>query len=126
MHPLLHLLASEPHLLADHVQAYGELAEAELERLSRVWKKRAVLGAAGAVLGLLALMTGGTALMLYGALPAGPMPAPWLLVAVPLALASGSLACLWAARSGAPVAAFAGIRHHIRADIAVLREASQP
>ena len=55
MHPLFRLAASEPALLADHLQAYGELASGEaLDVLGR-WRRAALLqlaalaGAAGPV-----------------------------------------------------------------------------
>jgi hypothetical protein len=46
MNPLLRLIATQPQLLADHAQAYGELVVAELGNSLAVWKRSAVLHAA--------------------------------------------------------------------------------
>ena len=126
MHPLLQLLTTQPHLLADHAQAYGELAGAELARVSTVWKRRAVLGAVGVVcLGVTAVLAG-VALMFWATIPVAQMPAPWMLVVTPLATAVVAVGCLLALRTGDEPGAFEEIRQQVQADIAMLREASAP
>ena len=126
MHPLLRLLTTQPQLLADHAQAYGELAGAELSRVSTAWKRRAVLGAVGAVCLGVTTVLAGVALLLWAAIPVAQMPAPWLLVVVPLVTAAAALGCILALRAGDEPGAFEEIRQQIQADIAMLREATAP
>jgi uncharacterized membrane protein YqjE len=122
MHPLLKLIATRPQLLAGHLQAYGELAVTELARAAPLWKRQALFSAL-ALLGLLAaLLLAGVALMLWAALPAQPMPAPWLLLAVPLLPLAGALGCLAALRRGRGRDSFQELRQQLNADLAMLRE----
>ena len=126
MHPLLQLLTTQPHLLADHAQAYGELAGVELARVSTAWKRRAVLGAVGLVCLAVTAVLAGVALMFWATIPVAQMPAPWLLVVTPLATAVVAVGCLLALRTGDEPGAFEEIRQQVQADIAMLREASAP
>ena len=57
LHPLLHLVATQPQLLADHAEAYAELVAEELGDFSVTWKRRALLNA-------VALCFGGVAAVL--------------------------------------------------------------
>jgi len=123
MHPLLQLLATRPQLLADHVQGYGALAGVELERVSKVWIRRAALGAVTCVgIGVTAVLAG-VAVMLWATIPASQMPAPWVLLVVPLPTALLAAACLLALRGGDQRVPFAEVRQQIDADIALFREA---
>lgn len=124
MHPLFHLIASRPQLLADHAQAYAELVAAEIPRVSAAWKRSALLTAA-AVLGMaLALGLAGVALMLWAVLPEASMRAPWALLVVPLVPLTAALVCLLAAQRGGERAAFDELRLQVQADIGMLREAA--
>ena len=84
MHPLFHLIATRPQLLADHAEAYAALVAAEAPRIAAAWKRSALLN----VLALCSLAVGlvltGVALMLVAAMPEAAMRAPWVLLAVPL------------------------------------------
>ena len=77
MHPLLHLIATRPQLLAEHAQAYAELVSTELPRASAAWKRQALLNTLAWLGFLAALLLGGVALMLWASLPLSSMPAPW-------------------------------------------------
>lgn len=124
MHPLFHLIASRPQLLADHALAYAELVAAEIPRVSAAWKRSALLTAA-AVLGVaLALGLAGVALMLWAVLPEASMRAPWALLVVPLVPLTAALVCLLAAQRGGERAAFDELRLQVQADIGMLREAA--
>ena len=124
MHPLFHLIASRPQLLADHAQAYAELVAAEIPRVSAAWKRSALLTAA-AVLGMaLALGLAGVALMLWAVLPEASMRAQWALLVVPLVPLTAALVCLLAAQRGGERAAFDELRLQVQADIGMLREAA--
>jgi uncharacterized membrane protein YqjE len=122
MHPLLKLLATRPQLLAEHARGYAELTAAELARAAPLWKRQALLSAL-ALFGLLAaLLLAGVALMLWAALPAQPMQAPWLLVAVPLLPLAAAIACLAALRARKKRDTFGNLRQQLNADLAMLRE----
>jgi protein-S-isoprenylcysteine O-methyltransferase Ste14 len=126
MHPLLNLIATRPQLLADHAQAYAELMADELPRAASAWKRQALLNAL-ALLGLLAaLVLAGVALMLWAALPALSMPAPWLLVVVPLLPLAAAGACLIAAQARARRRGRSELQQQLSADLAMLRQAAGP
>lgn len=122
LHPLLHLAATRPQLLAEHAEAYADLVAAEFAGASRHWKHRAVLGAA-ALCGLsVAVVLAGVALMLWAVTPAAQLQAPWALVAAPLLPATAALACWWAANDNGDGLAFDGVRRQLKADVAMLRD----
>lgn len=124
MHPLLHVITTRPQLLAEHAQAYAELVAAELPRASAALKRQALLNGL-ALLGLLAtLLLGGVALMLWAALPAAAMPTAWLLIAVPLLPAAGTVACLIAAPSSVERKLLCDLRQQLGADLKMLNEAA--
>jgi len=124
MHPLLNLIATRPQLLAEHAQAYAELLADDLPRVASAWKRQAWLNAV-AVLGLLAaLVLAGVALMLWAALPTLSMPAPWLLVVVPLLPLAAAAACLIAAQARPRRKGASELQQQLSADLAMLREAA--
>lgn len=124
MHPLLRLMASRPQLLTDHAEAYVELAAVEIGQVSADWTRRVALHAAGLCgLGVAAVLAG-MAFMLWAALPASGMQAPWVLIVAPLLPFAGALGCLGWARARGRGVAFDALRRQLRADLAMLREAS--
>jgi hypothetical protein len=123
MHPLLRLVLGRPQLLADHAQAYADLAAAEFSVASLRWRRRALLNAAAACSLGIALVLAGVAVMLWSVLPAAPLEARWVLIAVPLCPGLIGLGCVVAARAGSASEAFAGMRAQLLADLALLREA---
>ncbi|WP_284616652.1 hypothetical protein [Aquabacterium humicola] len=125
VHPMLKLLATQPELLAEHVAAYAALASAEAAQASEALKRRALLGAAAALLGLLGLVFTGTALLLLAVVPLASMPLPWLLLVVPLVPLAAAAACAWSLRSGPSTKSFVHLREQVAADTALLREALQ-
>ena len=124
LHPLLHLIATKPQLLADHAQAYAELAAVEVGEFSAAWRRRAVLFAVAAFFIGLAVLLAGVAVMLWSVFPVAQMQAPWALVAVPLALAAIGAVCLLVGRSPSQASAFATLREQVKADLLMLREAT--
>lgn len=122
--PLFRLATSEPQLLADHVEAYAELAASELRAAGALWQRRLALRLLGAAGFMVALLLAGVALMLWALFPAGGIDQPWALAVVPLVPA---VLGLWASAKApaAPAAeAFAVLRRQWAADAALLREAS--
>lgn len=122
MHPLLNLITTRPQLLAEHAEAYAELASAELPRIGAAWKRRAVLDVLALCSAGTAAVLAGVALMLWASLPAMPSQASWVLVGIPLlplVLAGG---CAAAARGGSGREACANLREQVQADLRLLRE----
>lgn len=124
IHPLLHLIATKPHLLGDHVEAYAELIGAEVHKTSQSWIMRGVYYAAALFLLSAGLIFVGVALMLWAVVPADTMNTPWLLVVVPVVpIAAGVFCVLRGGASSAP-SAFDTVKEQLNADFAMLREVS--
>lgn len=124
MHPLLHLIATQPNLLADHAEAYADLVGEELGHASAQWKRRALLSAVAlCCLGVGAVLVG-VALMLWAVIPPENMNAPWALIVAPLVPLVAAAVCAANARSVPEPSAFDNIRKQLREDVAMLREAS--
>jgi len=126
IHPLLQLIATRPQLLADHAEAYAELMATEIDAVSALWKRRAVLNAVALCCLVVAAILAGVALMLWAVIPATQLQAPWVLIAVPLPPAAAALWCLLAARLHADGGAFANLRRQLAADMVMLREVAAP
>ena len=126
MHPLFGLIASQPHRLLEHADAYANLARLELRIASGQWRARALLLAAGVSALLLALLLIGMALLLMALMPLAQMHAPWLLLAVPATPALIGVACLLCARLRKDSPAFEHLQRQLRADLTMLREATPP
>lgn len=122
MHALFRLAASEPALLADHLQAYGELAGGEaLDALGR-WRRAAMLQLAALASAAVGMTLAGVASMLWAV---GPVAAPWLLVTVPALPLLIALGCHLAARSAWAQRGSSMLREQWAADLALLRSAAQ-
>jgi hypothetical protein len=124
-HPLLDLLANRPQLLADHAQAYGELMASEVGAASSAFARRTVLAGVAVILLAVAAVLVGVAVMLRAVMPVNMMGAPWALAAVPLVPLAGGVVCLVAARLGSLRNPFERIWWQLKADVAMLREATQ-
>jgi hypothetical protein len=125
IHPLFRLLASQPHMLAEHLEAYSNLVAEELQAWQAHWQRRALLLAVALGAALVAVILAGVAAMLWAVTPASNWHAPWVLLAAPGVPALLALGCLLSARASAPEAgAFGQIRQQLAADVAMLREAS--
>ena len=124
MHPLLHLVATQPQLLADHAEAYAELVAAEIGTASAAWKRRALLNAVALCCLVVAVVLAGVALMLWAVIPAAQMHAAWVLIAAPLLPVAVALGCLLAARAQDEGGVFENLRRQMKADMAMLREMS--
>ncbi len=126
IHPLLRLIATEPQVLGDHVEAYAELVGDEVRKTGSAWGLRLGLYAAALCLLGVSLVLAGVALMLWAALPPSSFQAPWMLIAVPAAAFVAAAACALLARRNPVENAFDNIRKQLSADIAMLREVSAP
>jgi uncharacterized membrane protein YqjE len=124
IHPLLHLMATQPQLLADHAEAYADLLGEELVSASARWKRRVLLNSiALCSLGVAAVL-GGVALMLWAIIPPADIQAPWALVVAPLLPLGAAVACLLAVKAEREAGTFDNVRRQMKADVAMLREVS--
>lgn len=123
IHPLLRLVATQPHLLADHAEAYAGLVGLEIGRTAAGLKQKVILSAGALCLISLAVVFAGVALMLWAALPDEGMRASWALIAVPAVPAVAGIACLLIGQQK-PADSFAELRSQVAADLALLREVS--
>lgn len=124
MHPLLHLIATRPQMLADHAEAYAELVTSEIGAVSASLKRRAVLGAVAlCCLGVAAVLAG-VAVMLWAVIPQSSMHAPWALLVAPLVPLGIALICLLMARPAGDVGPFDNVRQQLQADMVMFREVS--
>ncbi|WP_394787259.1 hypothetical protein [Rhodoferax sp.] len=126
MSPLLRLVATQPHLLVDHVEAYADLFAEEVSQVSSAWKWSTVLHLlALCSLGVAAVLAG-VALMFWAVVPVSDMPMPWVLVVTPLLPVVITIGCLLAARQHTAANGFDNLRKQLKADIGMLREVGTP
>lgn len=126
IHPLLRLITTEPQLLGDHVEAYADLVGEEVKKTGAAWGLRLALFAATLALACVGLVLTGVALMLWAAIPAGDLHAPWVLVAVPVITFVLAAGCFLYARKSPTENAFDNVKKQLSADMAMLREVSAP
>lgn len=126
IHPLLRLIATEPEILGDHVEAYAELVGDEVRKTSSAWSLRIGLYLAALALVCVGLVLSGVAVMLWAALPPAGFQMPWLLVVVPAGAFFAAIACVLIARRTAVENVFDNVKKQLSADMAMLREVSAP
>lgn len=124
IHPLFLLIATRPQLLADHAEAYAELVTAGVAQVSTAWKRRTLLYVVALCSMAVGAVLAGVALMLWAVIPVTSMHAPWALIAVPVVPVALALWCLLAVRSHTNAGGFENVRQQMKADLAMLREAS--
>jgi hypothetical protein len=122
IHPVLKLIATEPHLIGDHVEAYAGLVGEEVSKVSSGWALRLALFAAAGVLALLGLGLVGVSLLVWAGTPAAEVRAGWLFIAVPLVPLLGAAGCAMYAKSKTIENVFATVKAQFNADLAMLRE----
>ena len=122
LHPLFHLIATKPQLLADHVEAYAELVVDEVRGTTTVLKWQVILYAVALVCTGVAVALAGVALMLWAVIPPADIQAPWALVAGPLIPLVAAAICLLVARAQVHRNSFDSLREQISADVSMLRE----
>jgi hypothetical protein len=126
IHPLFRLIASEPQMIADHVEAYSEMVAEEVGAVASQWKRRMALHALSLACIIIAAVLVGVSLMLWAVVPTENMNAPWALIATP---AIPIVLALWShMAASAPTAdhGFKAIREQLAADVAMLRSVSAP
>ena len=122
IHPVLKLIATEPHLIGDHVEAYAELVGEEVSKVSTGWIVRLALWAAAGLLALLGLVLTGVSLLVWAGTPDADVRAGWLFIVVPLVPLVGAVGCGLYAKTHAIPNAFEHVKSQFNADLAMLRE----
>jgi fatty acid desaturase len=127
IHPLFRLIASEPQMLADHVEAYADLVSEEVGAATMRLKRRLLLQALSVFGIALAVVLAGVAVMLWAVVPTQNMQAPWVLVLVPAAPALLAGWCHFFAKVPEDDShGMKAIREQLAADAAMLRSVSAP
>lgn len=124
LHPLIRLLATRPHLLAEHMGGYAHLLRVQVQDALVLARVRAVLAAGIGVGAMLGTALAGVAVMLLGAIPLAQMPAPWLLAVAPAIPLLGAGACWLLLQQQPPMVSLDALRDQLAADAALLREAN--
>lgn len=119
---LLRLIRTEPQLAADQLEGYARLVGAELGSTVTSLKRRLLLQAVGWGCLAVTMMFGGSALMLWGALPHEAMTMPWMLLLVPLVPAAVGVIALLACPKPPVANAAQVIREQVALDMAALRD----
>jgi len=119
LRPLLQLIATEPELLADHLQSYAQLLGDEVGTFQGQVRQRWALWAILALMLTVTATLAGVALMLCLAMPG----APWTLWLVPGTMALLCLAVAFFISRRKPAPGFLVLRQQIAADMAMLHQA---
>lgn len=126
IHPLFRLIARQPHLVAEHAQAYAALVGEQVGEAANSLKQRALLMAVAGVLLLVGVILLGVAFMLWGASAEDSMRAPWALFVGPLLPIVAGVGCFLASKSKPAVSPLDKVREQLSADIGMLREVGAP
>lgn len=124
-HPLFRLLTTRPQLLAEHLSAYTDLLAEELTSAAGLLKRRMALQLVALAAAAVGAVLVGMAVLLWAALPAESIRAPWLLMLTPLvpwAIALWALAMSGAVATGDLLVTF---RRQLADDAAMLRSAGE-
>jgi hypothetical protein len=119
---LLKMLLLPPDLLKSHAQGYVDLASEVSARYLCTLKNRWAMYALSVLTLLLALIFGGVALLLWGALPLHDAPHAWVLPALPAACLCLSALCWWGARTQRLQPLLQDIQAQIALDLQTLRQ----
>jgi len=125
IHPLLRLVATQPHLLADHAEAYAGLVGEEIGRTAASLKQRVLMNVIALALIGVAAVLAGVALMLWAVIPPANLQQPWALFAAPGVPALVAIICLIVGQKK-PTDNFAELKQQVAADLLLLREVGTP
>ncbi len=121
--PIVRLITARPELLVDHAQAYAELLSSELGIAGENWKRQLLFNGAAVFALAVGVIFAGVALMLWAMVPVAESPAPWALIAVPVAPFVLAFACLFFASRYAKAVPFINVKRQLAADLAMVRDA---
>lgn len=126
LYTLLRLSLTQPQLLADHADAYAELASTEMHAAAALWQRRLWLNALMLCCLGVAGVLAGVAWMLWLVTPVENIRWSWALMAAPLLPCVLALGCWIQVRGQGGGAAFDKLLQQLRADIAMLRKVGAP
>lgn len=126
LYTLLRLSLTQPQLLADHADAYAELASTEMQAAAALWQRWLWLNALMVCCLGVAAVLAGVAWMLWAVTPMENIRSSWALLAAPLLPGALALGCWIQVRAQGSGAAFDKLLQQLRADIAMLRKVSAP
>jgi hypothetical protein len=118
----LKMLLLPPDLLKSHAQGYVDLASEVSARYLCTLKNRWVMYGLSVLALLLALVFGGMALLIWGALPLQDAPHAWVLLALPAAFLTWSGMCWWWARAQRLQPLLQDIQAQIALDLQAIRQ----
>lgn len=124
VHPIFKLAFSQPQLLGEHLAAYGALASDELKKVSRDWSLRIGMYVGAGILSLIGLVWVGVAVLLAAATPSEDHHAGWLLWLVPMTPFVVAVVLVLVARAKKMEQPFSVLSGQLKADMAVIHEAS--
>lgn len=123
---LLKMMLLPPHLLKTHAQGYADLASEAGARYLCALKNRWTFYGLSVMSLVLALIFGGVALLLWGALPLHSAPRVWTLLALPVFFLLLSGLCCWWARRVLVQPLMQDIQAQIALDLEALRQIQVP
>lgn len=124
LHPLIRLLATRPHLLAEHLGGYAHLLRVQVDEALGLAKVRTVLLTGLAACAVIGTGLAGVAVMLLAVIPINQMPAPWALAVAPALPIMGAGLCWWLLGRQPQMMSLDLLRDQLSADAALLQEAS--
>jgi hypothetical protein len=122
MNPLLRLIATQPKLIASHVESYARMLSEEISATSQGLQRRAILGVCALVFLVVAIIFAGVGLMLWGSLVELRAEARWILWVVPGAPLVLSLLFFILLRSDSKQLPLSKVKTQFKADLAMLHE----
>jgi uncharacterized membrane protein YqjE len=126
LHPLLHVLTTQPELLVTHGRAYADLVVEEVTVASEAYRRKVLLLSVVLVCVGASAVLAGVAVMLWAMLPGAPDQALGVLIGIPLLPLLCAGACWWAMRQATSPPIFDKVRAQLRTDMQMLREVSTP
>jgi uncharacterized membrane protein YqjE len=122
LNPALHLLATRPQWLAEHAEAYAELAAAELSDAADAARRGLILGVLTLCLLMLALGLTGVSVMLWAVTPELTDRALWALLATPAVPLVAALATALMQQLASGSKPFKVLREQLHADLQLLKQ----
>lgn len=120
--PLLHLLVTQPRLVAEHADAYAELIVEEISAASANYERRATLSAAQLCCFTGAATLAGVATMLWSIVPVPTTLSLWIWMGAPLIPLAAAWWCRVALKECSNSRPFGRVRDQLAEDLIMLRE----
>jgi uncharacterized membrane protein YqhA len=122
MNPLFRLIATQPNLIASHVESYARMFSEEISAISQGLKRRIVLGVCAVALLLMSLMFAGIGLLLWGTLTQLRDETRWILIVVPSVPLILSAAFFFMLSSHAKQVPLSKVKSQFKEDLAMLHD----